>query len=116
MEYTVLKIDLDMAFDLFMSKFKIFWETNRRNWLLDIHKLDNLIFEYKESTSGFTHVYIKIPRKIGADDMNYLQFLCGDHAYRVMLNQKRIDAGIKHWNKFFVKKRKIKHGSVNNDG
>ena len=61
-----------------------------------------------EKSSKYLHLKITLDKKI--DDptkINILQWLCGDSAMRVMLNQKRIDAGIKHWNKLFQNKSKL---------
>lgn len=116
MEYTVLKIDLDIDFNLFMRKYVNLWEYTRRIYIQSCMPFPTIPdFSYVKSNSGFVHVYINTKTKFSDDHTNTLQFICGDHAYRVMLNKKRIDAGIKHWNKFFIKKSKIKQKRVNND-
>lgn len=51
---------------------------------------------------GF-HVYFKLYKDVSGEDANRLQFLLGDDATRVKINQWRIKRGIKHWNKLFHK-------------
>lgn len=57
------------------------------------------IFETKR---GF-HVYFKLHDDVSGEEANRLQFLLGDDATRVKINQWRIKRGIKHWNKLFHK-------------
>lgn len=95
-----------MDFNIFMSKFKQIWEHSRTQ-ILHYNIIHKPIFKYRKSSSGFTHVYIMLDREVNCKLANILQFLCGDHAYRVMLNQRRINVNIKNWNKFFYRKKRI---------
>ena len=51
---------------------------------------------------GF-HAYFKLNEDLPAEEINRLQFLLGDDATRVKINQWRIKRGIKRWNKLFHK-------------
>ena len=48
-----------------------------------------------------SHYYICISSPVDANIANRLQFLLGDDAKRVALNQARIDSGLRDWNKLF---------------
>lgn len=48
-----------------------------------------------------SHYYIQIDPPAEADTVNRLQYLLGDDAKRVSLNQARINAGLPEWNKLF---------------
>lgn len=90
------------------EEFRDVWEMERAYTLHHFgHQLRAL--ELERSNSGLLHlrVHITPPAK---DDytLNLLQFLMGDHAWRVEQNQKRIKAGILHWNKLFVRKAALK--------
>jgi hypothetical protein len=47
------------------------------------------------------HYYIQIDPAVDATTGNNLQYLLGDDAKRVSLNQARIDAGLAEWNLLF---------------
>ena len=54
------------------------------------------------SKRGF-HAYFKLYQDIADEEANRLQFLLGDDATRVKINQWRIKRRIKIWNKLFHK-------------
>lgn len=47
------------------------------------------------------HYYIEIDPSVDAHSANCLQYLLGDDAKRVSLNEARINAGLTEWNKLF---------------
>lgn len=48
-----------------------------------------------------THYYIEVDPSVDANTANRFQYLVGDDAKRVSLNQARINAGLSEWNKLF---------------
>ena len=49
------------------------------------------------------HYYIRIDPSVDADTANRLQYLLGDDAKRVALNQARINSRLNDWNLLFEK-------------
>jgi hypothetical protein len=47
------------------------------------------------------HYYIQIEPSVDANTANRLQYLLGDDAKRVSLNQARINSGLEDWNLLF---------------
>jgi hypothetical protein len=95
---TVLKIDVDyLPNDYWLNK----WIKTRKFILerLNCKVLRTNIFKTKR---GF-HAYFVIDRKLSDVSMNMLQFLLGDDATRVKINEWRIKRKIKRWNKLFSK-------------
>lgn len=94
----LLKIDIDFKppkewFDL--------WKQTR---VLMLNYL-GLRVEYikKFETRRGIHVYVKLVEDVTDEDANLLQFLLGDDATRVKINQWRIKRGVRRWNKLFHK-------------
>jgi hypothetical protein len=58
--------------------------------------------EVFQTERGF-HAYIKIENNVDDEELNMLQFLCGDDHTRVKINEWRIKRGIKDWNRLFHK-------------
>lgn len=102
---TILKLDLDMDQKTFKEFEHGFYHTREKLLQMLGYKITDWSMQ---NSSKYIHLKITLNKKIGNQTrINYLQFICGDSAMRVMLNQKRIDAGIKNWNKLFVKKESI---------
>jgi hypothetical protein len=106
MDYSILKLDIDIEAILF-NEWKIEF-INSRKFILNQLGHDLTDFKITGSKSGNIHVrlHIKPPAKSDTG-LNMLQFLCGDSHLRVNLNQKRIYQNMPHWNKLFIDKVKL---------
>jgi hypothetical protein len=70
--------------------------------------LEKLGYDYERfdvfQTERGIHVYITLRQNIkSARTVNRLQWLLGDDATRVKINQWRIERGIRNWNKLYMK-------------
>lgn len=102
----VLKLDIDWKAP---AEWREKWRVTRLGMLFGLGYDIAKVLEY-ETNRGY-HYYIHISKDVDDATANYLQFLLGDDATRVKINQWRIERGIKHWNKLFSRvlwKRKIK--------
>ena len=105
MDSTILKLDLDMDVKTF-NKFEIDFYLTRVDMLESLGY--NLVNWSATKSTKYIHLKITITPKVdNPTKINILQWVCGDSAMRVMLNQRRIDAGVKKWNKLFLKKESI---------
>ena len=96
---TLLKIDVDMhPPKLWLQQ----WLDSRVFLLEELFKLTVLDTKVFKTKRGI-HVYINVAQKLSDEDVNRLQFICGDDPVRVKINQMRIERGIKRWNKLFCK-------------
>ena len=77
------------------------WEETREE-ILYIEGYESEYIKIFQTKRGY-HAYIKLLQDISAEEANRLQFLLGDDATRVKINQWRIKRGIKRWNKLFHK-------------
>lgn len=106
MDYSLLKLDIDIPSDLF-GIYKIQFIRTRK-LMLEYLGFKMTDFDIKESTRGHIHIRIWInPPAKHDSELNMLQFLCGDSHYRFVQNQKRICEKMTHWNKLFFKKVKL---------
>jgi len=68
--------------------------------------VDRKIIKPSPSRKGGSHIWIHITslRELTEDEINMLQWLCGDDPTRVWINRMRIDRGLKKfWNKIFTR-------------
>ncbi|MCM8802828.1 MAG: hypothetical protein NC827_05930 [Candidatus Omnitrophica bacterium] len=98
MKETVLKIDIDYKPNQYwLNK----WIKTRK-FILERMKCKVLRTNIFETKRGF-HAYFVIDKKLNDNQLNMLQFLLGDDATRVKINEWRIKRGIRRWNKLFSK-------------
>jgi hypothetical protein len=92
----LLKIDKDCHVDVALEK-----EYVRQS--IETLSKHNLRVEWIKATRTWngTHYYIQIDPPVEAHTANRLQYLLGDDAKRVSLNEARINTGLSEWNKLF---------------
>ena len=94
----MLKIDIDFHPP---KEWLMNWVNTRTEML---RKLGYIIEYFRIfKTKRGLHIYFKLTKDVMAEEANRLQFLLGDDATRVKINQWRIKRGIKRWNKLFHK-------------
>jgi len=94
---TVLKIDIDFKPPKYWMEL---WKRTRISMLKELGYDVKRIRIYE--TKRGLHIFIYLEQEIPDDEIiNMLQFLCGDDATRVKINQWRIKRGFKDWNKLF---------------
>ena len=93
---TILKIDIDFKAP---KNWRLMWIWTRLELLEMLGYTPIDCFEFE--TERGLHYYIEIKEQISDETINMLQFLLGDDATRVKINQWRIKRGIKNWNKLF---------------
>ena len=91
-----LKIDVDIKP---CKKWLKLWKQTR---ILLLESLGYKVEKIKtfKTRHGF-HAYILLKNDLPPEEINMLQFLCGDDHARVQINMWRIQRGIPHWNKLF---------------
>jgi len=81
------------------------WEQEKTAMLESLgFTVDRIITKPSPSRKGGSHIWIHIisPQELSEDEVNMLQWLCGDDPTRVWINRMRIDRGLKkYWNKLF---------------
>jgi len=93
----VLKIDYD-----YMPKDKKWLELWKKTRIMILESLGYKAerITITKTKRGF-HAYIKINKNVRSKTANMLQFLLGDDATRVKINEWRIERGVPYWNKLF---------------
>jgi hypothetical protein len=93
---TVLKIDKDCHVDKLLEQ-----EYVRQSIeILSKHHVRAFWIRATRTGKG-SHYYIHIIPSVDASTANRLQYLLGDDAKRVSLNQARINSGLEDWNLLF---------------
>lgn len=92
------------------------WETERRIMLKNMgYLVERVIIKdpkevdeetrktvYKGRKGKHVWIHILSPTELTEEEINMLQWLCGDDPVRVNINRMRIDRGLrKYWNKLF---------------
>ena len=94
----LLKIDIDFHPP---KEWMMDWVNTRTEMLRKLGYIVEYFRIFK--TKRGLHIYFKLIKNVIAEEANRLQFLLGDDATRVKINQWRIKRGIKRWNKLFHK-------------
>lgn len=78
------------------------WRRAREVVLREVYGLEVDAFYVAPSERGF-HAWIHVvsPRRLSDGEVNKLQFVLGDDATRCRINQWKIEAGVRGWNKLF---------------
>ena len=98
----VLKVDLDWIPP--ENWFKEWISTRKK--ILEHMEIYLYGAKWRQSSSGKgLHIwfYVTTQKRLGDEDINRLQFLCGDDITRVKINYLRNKRGVKEWNKLFSK-------------
>ena len=96
----VLKIDIDRRIDKWgwMEDYERAVRAVCREFGL---KVVDFIWSASSSGKGI-HVWIHVEGpELSDEELNKLQFLCGDDRTRVYINRMRIKRGVQYWNKLF---------------
>lgn len=92
----MLKIDVDIKMtDGLMRKWLL-----TRSAILKALGYKHFVIRPFDTKRG-KHFYIELDEKVKAMVANELQFLLGDDQVRVKINTRRIQRGVKKWNKLF---------------
>jgi aspartate carbamoyltransferase regulatory subunit len=78
------------------------WRRARVLVLEQLYGLRVLAFYVAPSDRGF-HAWIHVEGSLSDEDVNRLQFVLGDDATRCKINQWKIEAGVRDWNRLFSK-------------
>jgi len=103
MKRYVFKVDLDKREPF--ERYKEKWIETRKLILEHLgFKIYHIDYELSGTGRGY-HVFFicDSERELTDDEINCIQFLLGDDIGRVAINIKRIERGIKYWNKMFSK-------------
>lgn len=109
----VLKIDVDLPYELFIMLYKEWLET--REAILSRYGLRVTEYHITRSPSGKTHVYLYVDRPLNARETAVLQFLCGDDHRRALFNFARLAYGEKIFHAFNILFSEKKHVEAGKD-
>jgi len=96
----ILKIDQDLKVpEEWIEKWKISRVALLKSLGIEVKEIIT-----QESKRGYHHwIHCESKKELSDEEINMLQFLCGDDPGRVYINSLRIKRGVKNWNKLFSK-------------